>query len=362
MGLHVFLLFFIATVASMFFLCYVRGGMEPILVMVLIGGLGITTLVFLSQLDAGEFGGSRYAGLKYDKLHLNFNQPKILLLTGNTKLARIVGEVLGSASGAAYWDTPFQVCWDAPRSCSQELGTTFAPKLLESFLNCQLRYLAFYQEFNTKEDLDQLVKKCSQSTVMIVRTSRIKIQDVALLKSENPYWKMSIVYLLQDPRARLADMKASARFRNKAGALKTFNKKSYQTVIPNLCSELSETVEYLSGHARIAAGMKTHSLRHEDVLLDLDQEVRQVLRYINLNMSKTTENMIKKLEFPDEYLDQNPGKEIDLTMAEELENSEQWKTLLTREEIQAVETDFRCSKVMKFGGYEFYDFSLDESS
>ena len=49
-------------------------------------------------------------------------------------------------------------------------------------------------------------------------------------------------------------------------------------------------------------------------------------------------------------------------MAEELENSEQWKTLLTREEILAVETDFRCSKVMKFGGYEFYDFALDESS
>ena len=54
--------------------------------------------------------------------------------------------------------------------------------------------------------------------------------------------------------------------------------------------------------------------------------------------------------------------ELDLTMAEELENSELWKTLLSREEIQAIETDFRCSKVMKFGGYEFYDFSLDESS
>jgi hypothetical protein len=88
---------------------------------------------------------------------------------------------------------------------------------------------------------------------------------------------MSIVYLLQDPRARLADMKASMRFRNKAGVLKTFTKKSYQLVIPTLCSELLEAVEYLAGHGRITAGIRAHSLRHEDVLLDMDQEVMCVL-------------------------------------------------------------------------------------
>ena len=99
------------------------------------------------------------------------------------------------------------------------------------------------------------------------------ISKETTLQSENPYWKMSIVYLLQDPRARLADMKASTRFRNKAGVLKTFTKKSYQVVIPNLCAELLQAVEYLAGNARIAAGMRIHSLRHEDVLLDMDQEV-----------------------------------------------------------------------------------------
>ena len=51
-----------------------------------------------------------------------------------------------------------------------------------------------------------------------------------------------------------------------------------------------------------------------------------------------------------------------MSIADELENSELWKSLLSREEIQTIETDFRCSKVMKFGGYEFYDFSQDESS
>ena len=65
---------------------------------------------------------------------------------------------------------------------------------------------------------------------------------------------MSVVYLLQDPRARLADMKASKIFRNKSGALKPFAKKSYQLVIPTLCTEMLEAVEYLSGHARITAG------------------------------------------------------------------------------------------------------------
>ena len=70
---------------------------------------------------------------------------QILLLTGHTKLGKLVGEVLGSAAGVALWDKPFQLCWESPQLCSQMLGTTFAPKLLESFLNCQLRFLAIYK-------------------------------------------------------------------------------------------------------------------------------------------------------------------------------------------------------------------------
>ena len=52
---------------------------------------------------------------------------------------------------------------------------------------------------------------------------------------------------------------------------------------------------------------------------------------------------------------------MDLRMAEEFEKSEEWKIILTEEEIKAVETDFRCLKVMKFGGYEFFDISQESS-
>ena len=84
MGFQFFLLMFITTVVSMLFLCYIRGGMEPLLVMVLIGGLGITTLVFLSQVDSEDYGGSRYASTKYDKVHLNFNQTKVTFVINYT--------------------------------------------------------------------------------------------------------------------------------------------------------------------------------------------------------------------------------------------------------------------------------------
>ena len=50
---------------------------------------------------------------------------------------------------------------------------------------------------------------------------------------------------------------------------------------------------------------------------------------------------------------------MDLRLAAAAENNEKWKIELKPEEIKAVEQDFRCSKVMKFGGYEFYDFDYD---
>ena len=52
-------------------------------------------------------------------------------------------------------------------------------------------------------------------------------------------------------------------------------------------------------------------------------------------------------------------KKLDLRLAEAAETNEKWKIILKPEEIKAVENDFRCSKVMKFGGYEFYDFDYD---
>ena len=80
MDVHMFLLIFVATVVSMLFLCSIRGGMEPLLVMVFIGGLGISTLVFLSLMSSEDLDEIRYAESKYDKVHLNFNQTKVELV------------------------------------------------------------------------------------------------------------------------------------------------------------------------------------------------------------------------------------------------------------------------------------------
>ena len=52
-------------------------------------------------------------------------------------------------------------------------------------------------------------------------------------------------------------------------------------------------------------------------------------------------------------------QKLDLRLAEVAEKAEKWKIILSPTEIRAVENDFRCSKVMKFGGYEFYDFDYD---
>ena len=84
---------------------------------------------------------------------------------------------------------------------------------------------------------------------------------------------MSIVYLLQDPRTRLADMKAANKYRGKTGVAKKFRPNSHQRIIPQMCGEMLDTVDYLTGHAKIAPGIRVHSLRHEDLLLDMDQEV-----------------------------------------------------------------------------------------
>ena len=135
---------------------------------------------------------------------------------------------------------------------------------------------------------------------------------------------MKIVYLLQDPRTRLADMKAANKYHGKTGGAKNFRPNSHQQIIPQMCGEMLETVDYLTGHAKIAPGIMVHSLRHEDLLLDMDQEVkvidnelfanhlliqvRQIMRALRLKLTKTTEDLIKKLEFPDEYLEENPGK------------------------------------------------------
>ena len=58
-------------------------------------------------------------------------------------------------------------------------------------------------------------------------------------------------------------------------------------------------------------------------------------------------------------------------MAEELEVADRWKQVLSTAEIQTLERDFRCNQVganlqtsshqvMKYGGYDYWDFSADD--
>ena len=62
---------------------------------------------------------------------------------------------------------------------------------------------------------------------------------------------------------------------------------------------------------------------------------------------------------PHPSIDSNIFQKLDLRLAEVAEKAEKWKIILSPTEIRAVENDFRCSKVMKFGGYEFYDSDYD---
>ena len=59
-----------------------------------------------------------------------------------------------------------------------------------------------------------------------------------LLQTEKPYLKMSAIYLLQDPRARLADMKSTTSYRTKQGETKPWSANTHQVVLPSLCSEM----------------------------------------------------------------------------------------------------------------------------
>lgn len=71
-----------------------------------------------------------------------------------------------------------------------------------------------------------------------------------LLQTEKPYLKMSAIYLLQDPRARLADMKSTNSYRTKQGETKPWSANTHQVVLPSLCSEMlgmflqTESIKY----------------------------------------------------------------------------------------------------------------------
>jgi len=276
-------------------------------------------------------------------------------------MGEVLGRLLSTAQGVNYWDSPLKFCWEKPKVCLQELGTLHSIRLLESLFLCQLRFLAVFQDWLGRGSLEDSVRRCSKVQTQLVRSTRLRVRDVTFLMAENPHLRIFVLYLLRDPRASLADIKALGKFRERGGgAFKEYGNTSYKTVIQDLCTLLSDDIEHLTGkHVR---SVRVESVRQEDLLLDLEQELRQVLRLTGLRPSQTTEEMVKKLEFPDIQLEEHPLEQIDLTMADELEDADRWKSVLSPSEIQYLERDFRCNQVLKYGGYDYWDFSNDETS
>ena len=59
-----------------------------------------------------------------------------------------------------------------------------------------------------------------------------------LFQTEKPYYKISALYLLSDPRSRLADMKRTGSFRTKQGEVKPWTANTHQLLLPSLCNEV----------------------------------------------------------------------------------------------------------------------------
>ena len=59
-----------------------------------------------------------------------------------------------------------------------------------------------------------------------------------LYQTEKPYYKTTALYLLSDPRSRLADLKRTGSYRTKAGEVKAWTANTHQLVLPPLCSEM----------------------------------------------------------------------------------------------------------------------------
>ena len=59
-----------------------------------------------------------------------------------------------------------------------------------------------------------------------------------LLQTEQPRMSLVGVYLVQDPRARLAGLKRSKTYRNGRGEVRPWTDKTYQVVIPAICGDM----------------------------------------------------------------------------------------------------------------------------
>ena len=61
---------------------------------------------------------------------------------------------------------------------------------------------------------------------------------LSFVQDEEPNMQLVAAYLLQDPRARLAELKKTKTLRNSRGETKQWSDKSHQLAIPGLCGDM----------------------------------------------------------------------------------------------------------------------------
>lgn len=100
----------------------------------LVLGLILLSYYFSQETLTGElsdFGNlAKYSGEEFDQFHLNYNQTKIVLITGDTRIGDVLGRLLATAKGVNYWDLPLKFCWEKPKACIRELGSLNSVRLL----------------------------------------------------------------------------------------------------------------------------------------------------------------------------------------------------------------------------------------
>ena len=57
----------------------------------------------------------------------------------------------------------------------------------------------------------------------------VKPADI-LYQAEHPYWRLRPVYILRDPRARLADMKNGGKYMSGGGRIREYTNRTYKQV------------------------------------------------------------------------------------------------------------------------------------
>ena len=151
-------------------------------------------------------------------------------MTPQSELGKVVGEILSKASGTSYWDNPFQVtsvkvslsftdlkfypnptpgllgrCETLQRKSEDDISTQTVgviaklPVEIPSCLQCEFAesfYSLFkqskvllqnvvvstFQEFHSISDINNVIAHCSRVSKTIIRTSRIRIRDLMLIK------------------------------------------------------------------------------------------------------------------------------------------------------------------------------------